>query len=620
MVFKRIELNGFKSFADPVVIEFTDGITCIVGPNGSGKSNISDAIRWVLGEQSPKMLRGGKMEEVIFAGTQSRKPKGMAEVTIVLDNSQGVLPIGFSEVAITRRMYRSGESEYQINRSPCRLKDIRELIMDTGMGVEGYSIIGQGKIADIVSNKMESRREIFEEAAGIVKYRSKKAESERKLENASGNLDRVNDIIGEIRGRIDGLADDSRRAEEYLILRDQYKEIEINITLKSIDSVSGKNEAIQQELQELNAAVAGQKSGRELLENNLRQKRKGAQELEDQTESLREALTALSEEIHAMSNRKELNRERLATLSRELDRLDGERRVLEEKLQREEANARELQSAREDVDRESQACSVTLGEKEQIVRKISAQLNVQEEALQRQKDQLFELAGKKAAGQSEIDSMLSLKGTLTKRASQLESEGSLSDENDKAYATELEKARNEWNEKTRKSHQLESDIRSFLEDQKELSAQEAKIGRELNERALSVGRMNTRKKLLEELESAYEGYGGSVQFLMKRKLPGVIGVVGELLQVPKGLEIAVETALGASLQNIVCRDDACAKEAIGLLKTNQAGRLTFLPLESIRTGRPLISDKLKSAKGFLGSAADRVSCSNGADKVLDYLL
>ena len=162
MVFKRIELNGFKSFADPVVIEFTDGITCIVGPNGSGKSNISDAIRWVLGEQSPKMLRGGKMEEVIFAGTQSRKPKGMAEVTIVLDNSEGVLPIDFSEVAITRRMYRSGESEYQINRSPCRLKDIRELIMDTGMGVEGYSIIGQGKIADIVSNKMESRREIFE--------------------------------------------------------------------------------------------------------------------------------------------------------------------------------------------------------------------------------------------------------------------------------------------------------------------------------------------------------------------------------------------------------------------------------------------------------------------------
>ncbi|MDD2294452.1 MAG: chromosome segregation protein SMC [Eubacteriales bacterium] len=620
MVFKRIELNGFKSFADPVVIEFTDGITCIVGPNGSGKSNISDAIRWVLGEQSPKMLRGGKMEEVIFAGTQSRKPKGMAEVTIVLDNSEGVLPIDFSEVAITRRMYRSGESEYQINRSPCRLKDIRELIMDTGMGVEGYSIIGQGKIADIVSNKMESRREIFEEAAGIVKYRSKKAESERKLENASGNLDRVNDIIGEIRGRIDGLADDSRRAEEYLVLRDQYKEIEINITLKSIDSVSGKNEAIQQELLELNAAVAGQKSGRELLENQLRQKRKDAQDLEAQTESLRDALTALSEEIHAISNRKELNRERLASLSRELDRLEGERSILKEKVQREEANARELQSAREDVDKESQVCNATLEEKEKTVRTISALLNTREEELQHQKDRLFELTGKKAAGQSEIDSMLSLKSTLTKRASQLESEGSLSDETDKAYATELEKARSVWNEKNQRSRELESEIRSFLTQQTELSSEEAGIGRKLSELALSVGRMKTRKKLLEELESAYEGYGGSVQFLMRRRLRGVIGVVGELLQVPKGLEIAVETALGASLQNIVCRDDACAKEAIALLKANQAGRLTFLPLESIRTGRPTIPEKLKSAKGFLGGAADRITCDGGADQVLDYLL
>ncbi len=213
MYFKRMELNGFKSFADPVTIEFTEGMTCIVGPNGSGKSNISDAIRWVLGEQSPKMLRGGKMEEVIFAGTQSRKPKGLAEVTLVIDNSDHTLPIDYTEVGITRRMYRSGESEYMINRTPCRLRDIRELIMDTGIGVEGYSIIGQGKIADIISNKMDSRREIFEEAAGIVKYRNRKAETERKLESASQNLARVNDIASEIEGRIDGLKRDSEKAQ-----------------------------------------------------------------------------------------------------------------------------------------------------------------------------------------------------------------------------------------------------------------------------------------------------------------------------------------------------------------------------------------------------------------------
>ena len=218
-------MHGFKSFAEPVVIEFDKGITCIVGPNGSGKSNISDAIRWVLGEQSPKMLRGGKMEEVIFSGTDSRKSRGMAEVTLVIDNENGSLPIDYKEVAITRCMFRSGESEYRINGNQCRLRDIRDLIMDTGIGVDGYSIIGQGKISDILSNKTDSRREIFEEAAGIVMYRTKKAESERKLASTSSNMERVNDIIGELEGRIGGLAEDSRKAKEYLELRDRYKEI-----------------------------------------------------------------------------------------------------------------------------------------------------------------------------------------------------------------------------------------------------------------------------------------------------------------------------------------------------------------------------------------------------------
>ena len=226
MYFKRLEMHGFKSFAEPVVIEFHEGVTCIVGPNGSGKSNISDAIRWVLGEQSPKMLRGGKMEEVIFSGTASRKSRGMAEVTLVIDNSTGILPIDYNEVAITRRMYRSGESEYLINNSQCRLRDIRELIMDTGIGVDGYSLIGQGKIADIVSSKPESRREIFEEAAGVVMYKSKKAEAERKLAGANANLERVNDIISEIEGRIDGLKEDSAKAKEYLELKDRYRELE----------------------------------------------------------------------------------------------------------------------------------------------------------------------------------------------------------------------------------------------------------------------------------------------------------------------------------------------------------------------------------------------------------
>ncbi len=620
MVFKRIELNGFKSFADPVTMEFTEGITCIVGPNGSGKSNISDAIRWVLGEQSPKMLRGGKMEEVIFSGTQSRKPKGMAEVTIVLDNSGGTLPIDFSEVAITRRMYRSGDSEYQINRSPCRLKDIRELIMDTGMGVEGYSIIGQGKIADIVDNKMDSRREIFEEAAGIVKYRSKKDEAERKLESASANLSRVNDIIGEIRGRIQGLAQDSEKAQEYLVLRDQYKEIEINITLRSIESVGEKSEAVRQELLELNGAVDSQKTDRELLENQLRLSKKDGQDLETETEGLRDRMTLLSEEIHQIASQKELSRERLTALRRDLERLEGERGVLEEKLRREESNAAALGESSAQVDQENLACQAEVQARELALRGVSGELAAEEQSLQQYKDRLFELANKLSAGRSEITSLLSLRDTLLKRSTLLESEGSLSDETDKVYAADLQRTQNELNERTREVLRLEQEIKTLQGDKGELVRREAELSRKLGEQTAAGSRMKTRQKLLEELEEAYEGYGGGVQFLMRRKLPGMIGVVGELIQVPKGLETAIEIALGAALQNIVCRDDAAAKEAIGLLKANQAGRLTFLPLDSIRSARTPVPERLRTGAGFLGIAADRVSCREGAAKALDYLL
>ena len=239
MHFKRMEIHGFKSFAEPTVIEFDRGITCVVGPNGSGKSNICDAVRWVLGAQSAKVLRGDKMEDVIFAGSSGRRSRGMAEVTLVIDNSDSALEIDYNEVAITRRMYRSGESEYLINNTPCRMRDIRELIMDTGIGVEGYSIIGQGKISDIISNNTESIREILEETAGIVMYRSRKAEAERKLTAATGNLERVGDIIGEMEGRIPGLKEDSEKATVFLELRDRYKELEINITLNNIDRLFG---------------------------------------------------------------------------------------------------------------------------------------------------------------------------------------------------------------------------------------------------------------------------------------------------------------------------------------------------------------------------------------------
>lgn len=620
MYFKRIELNGFKSFADPVVVEFTDGITCIVGPNGSGKSNISDAIRWVLGEQSPKMLRGGRMEEVIFAGTQNRKAKGMAEVTLVIDNAEAILPIDFAEVAITRRMYRSGESEYMINRSPCRLRDIRELIMDTGIGVEGYSLIGQGKIADIVSNKMESRREIFEEAAGIVKYRSKKAESERKLESASGNLERINDIVFEIEGRIDGLESDSKKAAEFIVLRDRYKQIEVNITLKSIDSSEEKSKAIKEQLAFLDESIRKKKLDKETEEAVLRTKRKDFELLEEKSDCLRDSLLKKTEEISSLTNKEEVNKERRAAFFKDKERLEAELSVLEAKLLREHKNAEALENARKGVDEESAKCKAVLEQKRACTLEVERLLEQKEALIEENKNLIFEYSGNASSKKSEIDSIINLKNTLTKRIEKLKSETHAPGESAQKTAFDLDQAKSLFSLENKKIQETKLFADNTKENLKELNSRLFSLSSQLEENRLSNSRMSSRKKLLEELENAYEGYTGGVRFIMKQDLPGVIGVVGDIIVVPKGYEIAIETALGSTLQNIVCRDDACAKEAIKLLKKSQSGRLTFLPIENIRIKKNVVPESLKASKGYIGLASEIVDCPRESRNIVEYLL
>ena len=351
MYFKKIKMHGFKSFAEPVNIEFDRGITCIVWPNGSGKSNISDAIRWGLGEQSPKMLRGGKMEEVIFACTSSRKSRGMAEVTLVIDNEDGSLPIDYKEVAITRRMFRSGESEYHINGNQCRLRDIRELIMDTGIGVDGYSIIGQGKISEILSSRTESRREIFEEAAGIVMYRTKKAEAERKLESTSANMERVRDIIGEIEGRIDGLREESIRAREYIGLRDRYKELEINIILKNIENTESKNIYIKEDFEELQRKLDDTRKVRRETEMQLSSCSARSEELEMLSADTQAKLMTAVDELNRVVNRSHVDRERLSAIDENIDRLETDIRSLSEKLNNEKQNAESAEATRDDAEK-----------------------------------------------------------------------------------------------------------------------------------------------------------------------------------------------------------------------------------------------------------------------------
>ncbi len=621
MYFKRIELHGFKSFADPVCIEFHEGITCIVGPNGSGKSNISDAIRWVLGEQSPKMLRGGKMEEVIFAGTASRKSRGMAEVTLVIDNSTGVLPIDYAEVAISRRMYRSGESAYSINNTSCRLRDIRELIMDTGIGVDGYSLIGQGKISEIVSNKPESRREIFEEAAGIVKYRSKKAEAERKLESSQMNLDRVNDIVNEIEDRIDSLKEESEKATEYLGLRNRYKEVEINITLKNIEAIDIKNKQIKEDLQEVAVQLERQSEQKKTVDAELYKNRARNEQLEFETSQNRDLFLRKVEEINSLVNQSQLSEEKLSAMEKDITRLGEEILALENKAEKENANNEELRENHGKLNSELQDQKTSLHTKKKDYEILAAKLAMREAEAENGKNRIYELHSIMSAKKAESNSLLNLLNTLQSRKEQLNTEKDISFASNEGMKQSYAAAEQENRKAIEKLTEISGEIQKGRSQfQMDLEKEKA-LNQELADLRMSIGQTATRHKMMAEMEQSYDGYNHGVRFIMRSKeLSGIHGVVADLIQVPSGFETAIETALGASVQNIVCENDASAQQAVSALKKNRAGRLTFLPLSSIKAGGVQRDMRLKNAAGFKGFAVDCIEFDVKYQKIMEYLL
>ncbi len=620
MFFKRIEIHGFKSFAEPVIIEFDRGITCVVGPNGSGKSNICDAIRWVLGAQSAKALRGDKMEDVIFSGTAARKSRGMAEVTLVIDNEDGALPIDYKEVAITRRMYRSGESEYLINNARCRMKDIRELIMDTGIGVEGYSIIGQGKISDIISNNTESIREILEETAGIVMYRSRKAEAERKLKNATDNMDRVNDIIGEIEGRIDGLKEDSEKATEYLALRDRHKELEINITLKNIENIQLKAEEYKDDVKQLAEKIEAQESQRGVIAEKLAARDRRREQIDADLEEGRAHELALTEELNVLRGKQELDAQKIVQLTQNRTRLEDEIRDFGERAEREKENAASLEEERAEVHAKLASLRADLEKAiaENAVK--NGDVAAMSAALDEKKNGLFQIQNTIARKQAEIYSMDGLKETLRRRKEAVlaeeEREGVSSDVSEQTKK-EAEEAFRVLNEK--EEAQKAANI-AVAEKRGSLTAKESGCLSDVSAKRVRYGELTARKRALEEMQAAYEGFGGAVKFIMGEHLAGVHGVVADLIEVPKGYETAIETALGSALQNVVCEDDATAKKAVGLLKKNNAGRLTFLPVRSIRA-RDLRADrKAENAPGFKGYGTDNVRFDEQYRTIMEYLL
>ena len=619
MLFKKIEMHGFKSFAEPITIEFNEGLTGIVGPNGSGKSNISDAIRWVLGEQSPKMLRGGKMEEVIFNGTDTRKSRGMAEVTLVIDNSDESLPIDYKEVAITRRMYRSGESEYHINGNQCRLRDIRELIMDTGIGVDGYSIIGQGKIADIISNKTESRREIFEEAAGIVAYRTKKSEAERKLASTTQNMARVQDIIGEIEGRIDGLREDSIKAGEYLELKEKNKKLEINIILKNVESLENKQAYAREDLENITASLDKLKAEKNRLDVSIGEAGTRSEALEAVSVEARERLIEAIDLLNRAVNKGEVDRERLSAIESNTERINQEITQLLEKKERELENSEEFMKQKAELDERAREADLKLQEKVEEYNGLMGIMTRLAEEADNFRNSIFRLSTEITAGKSEISSMEMLRETLRKRQETLTRERDAGEDSNRETLDSLNGARGE---RDRLAEEMEAGREEALRLKQTMETrrrEEKELAIQLEELKLSLGRMTARKKTIEELENNYEGYNHAVKHVMKSGLPGIHGVVAELIRVPEGYETAMETALGNSLQNIVCDDEDSARRAIVSLKENRAGRMTFLPLTSIR-GRETPDAGIKNEKGVLGFGPECISCDSKYDSIISYLL
>ena len=623
MRLKRLEIYGFKSFADRTVVVFDQGITGIVGPNGSGKSNLSDAVRWVLGEQSAKALRGGKMEDVIFNGTQRRKRLGYCEVSLVFDNEDHALPVDFAEVMITRRVYRSGEGEYYINKAACRLRDIVDLFRDTGVGKEGYSIIGQGRIGEILSQKSEDRRGIFEEAAGIVKYRTRKEESEKRLLNMHDNLDRVEDIIAELEGQLEPLAKASETARHYLALRDELRVLECSAFVLRSDRaqeriadaealLGGLREAIEQEERRAGTLAAARDTANEK-----------AQELEAQVSSAHESVLELTREREAREGE-------LAMLRAEIARMEKD--VLS--LSQEEDVRRARSEALEGEIRQNEADTLTT--RTQIVER-QRELNARETELEAAQEAAREAEETLEAHKSAIiDAMNRLSDVRTSEArlSTMRKELERRGEEARAQREELSIIAERLDEQLEEAR---GELEAFKQVEGELQETGRKIEQESQDAAQKIVRIQqavsdangqkqaaaSRLRVLREMERDYAGYQQAVKqvLLHARGHEGVRGVVASLMQVPKELERAVEAVLGGALQNVVTTDEYVARDMIAYLRSNKLGRATFLPMTTI-TGRTLNAQErqLLSMPGCVGVASELVSFAPEYRGIVENLL
>ena len=622
MYLKSIEVQGFKSFANKIVFDFHNGITGIVGPNGSGKSNVADAVRWVLGEQSAKQLRGAKMEDVIFAGTQNRKPVGFAYVAITLDNSDHALPVEYDEVTVSRRVYRSGESEYKINGHSCRLRDVTEMFYDTGIGKEGYSIIGQGQIDKILSGKPDERRELFDEAAGIVKFKRRKSAAIKKLENERSNLVRVNDILSELEKQVGPLKQQSEKAKEYLNYKTDLKKYDVNAFLLETDRIrketaelNGRLKIVDDDLEDSKSEYDNTKSEYEAAENQLNDINAQIDEnsqtisaLELENQKLQGEINVFTEQIKTFNANKQLHSERLLDI--EKDKQNKNNSVKELREQYNNLNT-ELSEYNDKLAAINDTAKVLNAE----IEGISGQIDNRQNSIY---DNLTEQSTIKAENQKFVTMLEQLeikKSELTSHIIKGKSDESAQKQVIKSLTAELDNAVGKL-----------ADINNSIEESNtsvtQLKAEIAEKNSELDKLTQNYHREKSRLESLINITERYDGYGNSIKKIMELKdsNPGILGVIADIVKVEKQYETAIETALGGTIQNIVTDKEATAKELIGYLKQNKLGRATFLPLNAIHARNTLENEACINEKGVIGVASNLVRVSFEYEGLAKYLL
>ena len=622
MYLKSIDVQGFKSFANKITFEFHNGITAIVGPNGSGKSNVADAVRWVLGEQSAKQLRGGNMQDVIFSGTETRKPLGFAYVAITLDNSDHKLPIDYQEVTIARRLYRSGESEYLLNGTACRLKDVNELFYDTGIGKEGYSIIGQGQIDKILSGKPEERRELFDEAAGIVKFKRRKNTALKKLEEEQQNLTRVRDILGELSRQLVPLEKQSETARVYLKKKETLKQLDIQMFLAEMERIrsqmketEGKYQIVQSDLEETAKDFETTRTEYDRLEKEL-------EKLEEEIQAAREESTEKTLKKQQLENQIHILQEQINSGRQRDIQYEDRMKNLEEDLEKRREEAEKCQAEKAELAEKIKAFQKSLEETQGTFKDTAMEIHSLEEKVERDKNEIIEILNLRASTKGKLqryDTMMeqnSLRRTeLNQKYLTLKSEAAKLQDSGEKYLEEKKEIEETIEKLIRQGNRCEDKIKKY---QAEISRgnQQLEVGQTAYHREAS------RLESLLNITERYDGYGNSIRRVMeqKKRVPGIRGVVADILKVEKEYETAIETALGGSIQNIVTDNEETAKELISFLKKNKYGRATFLPLTSMNNKKPLNNPQALGEPGVIGIASDLVKVAQEYQGLAVYLL